>query len=241
MIKSRKGQITIFVIIAILIVAGIALFFYVKNKNSSLTPSIPTEIQPVYDYVNDCIQQTGYTAVYIVGQLGGYCNLDDYLTEKNTYYLKDNVPLFPSKEVIEANIASCMESEVELCVRQINLTGFLIKSKNPNINILLEDSKVVINAEYPLVVEKEGYSYELHEFRGIDLNTHLLRLYHIALNITNNFIDDEGISLTYASSIYNSRGISTKIIYIDNLTIISLNDSMGIMEQSSYEFKFVLT
>jgi len=55
-IKSKEEQVTIFVIIAILIVAGIVLFFYAKDKSSSLTPSIPEDIQPIYNFVQDCLK-----------------------------------------------------------------------------------------------------------------------------------------------------------------------------------------
>ena len=46
--KSNKAQVTIFIIVAILIVSGIVLFFVFKDR--ILQPGISKELEPVYSY-----------------------------------------------------------------------------------------------------------------------------------------------------------------------------------------------
>ena len=43
---SKKGQVTIFIILAILIVVGVVIFFVARN---SFSVSLPQEFEPVYD------------------------------------------------------------------------------------------------------------------------------------------------------------------------------------------------
>ena len=57
--NNKRAQVTIFVIIAILIIAGIVGFFYVKNKTSLFIPTISKDVQPVYNFVQDCLEETG--------------------------------------------------------------------------------------------------------------------------------------------------------------------------------------
>src|SRR3989344_6050832 len=52
---NKKGQLAIFVIVAIVIVAGILIYFAVKG--SLFVSQISPEFRPVYDLYSECIQQ----------------------------------------------------------------------------------------------------------------------------------------------------------------------------------------
>lgn len=71
----KKGQITIFIIIGILIVSALTYFISVKTKTSSIeeTPQIedvPEELQPVNAYVQGCIILTAKQGLKILGMQG---------------------------------------------------------------------------------------------------------------------------------------------------------------------------
>ena len=69
---NKKAQVTIFVILAILIVAVIIIFFAVRNSIVDTSNKIPIQIIPIYDFVTGCIEDSGYNALYTIGQQGGY-------------------------------------------------------------------------------------------------------------------------------------------------------------------------
>ena len=70
---NRKSQITLFVIIGILLifVAGI-FFFYAKTILTNLPEQEIKGIEPINNYIINCIDQTATTAIELAGKQGGY-------------------------------------------------------------------------------------------------------------------------------------------------------------------------
>jgi len=71
---DKHAQITVFIIIGILLVAAIAAFL---TSNVSLNSNNKNnmnygETRPIYNFVQDCIKETGENAVYQIGKTGGY-------------------------------------------------------------------------------------------------------------------------------------------------------------------------
>lgn len=74
--KSKKGQITIFVIIALVIVAGIAGYFILKDRIG--ISKVPAEFQGVYDYYLSCIESETEDGLSLLGTQGGYIELPEF-------------------------------------------------------------------------------------------------------------------------------------------------------------------
>ena len=68
--KNKKAQTTILIILAILIVTIIILFFVFRGTLSLGGP--PSDLEPVYTYYLNCIEQETQIAANILGQQGGY-------------------------------------------------------------------------------------------------------------------------------------------------------------------------
>ena len=84
--KSKKGQVTLFVIIGviILIAAGIFLTIRISSQGPSeeeIKTSIaetPVEFQPINDFIESCISKTGEDGIKQLGLHGGYIDLNKY-------------------------------------------------------------------------------------------------------------------------------------------------------------------
>ena len=72
MIIKNKAQITVFIIIALLIVFIIIGFFIIKNNQINNGNGINQNIMPVYDYVENCLKTTGFDAIDYTSKRGGY-------------------------------------------------------------------------------------------------------------------------------------------------------------------------
>ena len=74
----RKGQVTLFVILGILILGLIALAIYMKTTSQQeqlkkeVTEIIPGEFQPVKQFVEQCVYGVGKEALVKAGQQGGH-------------------------------------------------------------------------------------------------------------------------------------------------------------------------
>lgn len=105
----KKGQITIFIIIGILIVSALTYFISVKTKTSSIeeTPQIedvPEELQPVNAYVQGCIILTAKQGLKILGMQGGYINVSRFGLSHNDFSPTKgrSVRLLPDSNIITA-------------------------------------------------------------------------------------------------------------------------------------------
>src|SRR3989338_919702 len=74
---DKKGQVTLFVIIALVLVGGIITFFAVRDRFG--ISSIPEEFAPVYDYYSSCITDASRAGLDLAGSQGGHIYLDDYI------------------------------------------------------------------------------------------------------------------------------------------------------------------
>lgn len=84
----KKGQVTIFIIIGIILVISIGVFIYlyqakvVRPFEEVVVPSVeraPAEIRPVQDYVASCVETVGRDALQRVGDYGGYVGSSQFL------------------------------------------------------------------------------------------------------------------------------------------------------------------
>ncbi|MBW2967019.1 hypothetical protein KY362_00890 [Candidatus Woesearchaeota archaeon] len=80
MLKQKKAQITVFMIIGIILMFSSALLFYIRNEvaggiSDEFIPSIqevPLEAQPIKVFVEDCIGVVGKRGMDLLGKHGGY-------------------------------------------------------------------------------------------------------------------------------------------------------------------------
>src|SRR3989338_5216272 len=68
--EGKKGQVTIFIILAIAIAAGILLFFFFRSR--IISPFVPADLENVYSYYLSCIEAETLNGASILGQQGGY-------------------------------------------------------------------------------------------------------------------------------------------------------------------------
>ncbi len=81
----KKAQVTIFIILAIVILigAGTYLFLAAQDTEAGLTgetkikEKIPVEFDPVKNYVTECAQKTLQQGLLKIGQTGGYASIDE--------------------------------------------------------------------------------------------------------------------------------------------------------------------
>ncbi len=83
MIKSKKSQITAFIIIGVVLLFSTALVLYIKGQVSAparevkvAVEKVPNEVQPVQQFVTDCLESVSKEALVLIGAHGGYVSVD---------------------------------------------------------------------------------------------------------------------------------------------------------------------
>ncbi len=198
----KKGQVTIYIILGIVILAVIGAIFAFRSQLLSSTFNrqeqnlnlLPIEIRPVKENINSCVYETAKEGIILIGQQGGYYKIpkDDLprsiinpysnsleLFKENEvaywYYMESNgieKLNVPSKEDIEKEIGSYVNDNLQDCLE--NLTNF-----EDNGYIIKEegnvDSKVTIGPENVDVDVK--YNVDV-TYKGVNrkLNEHFAKI-----------------------------------------------------------------
>jgi len=74
---ENKGQVSIFVIVAIIIVAGIAVFFAFRGGLG--LGGVPTEFAPIYSSYISCIETEAENALDLLGTQGGRLDVGEFV------------------------------------------------------------------------------------------------------------------------------------------------------------------
>ena len=77
--QGKKGQITLFIILGIVLLFSTAIILFIRSQAKEempmvpeVTESLPTEIQPVKDFIESCVEITAKDAIEMIGVHGGY-------------------------------------------------------------------------------------------------------------------------------------------------------------------------
>ncbi len=198
---GKRGQLTIFVIIAIVIVALIGVYFLIRGNVG--TGGTPPELAPVFNYYKSCIEAETKTAIDIAESQGGHIKTPAYnpaseyapfSSELNFlgfpipywYYVSGNGLIreqMPSKKDIENEIANYVEERVNDCdFDSFYAQGYDIKFETPSVRTTIENEKVNVEVLSDLTVSKGANSGRV-EKHDISVVSKLGKFYEIAKTI----------------------------------------------------------
>ncbi len=191
--KQNKAQVTIFIIIALIIVVAIALIFVVWRK-----PTLPVspETNPE-NYIEKCIKESTEEAISILSEQGGDIKPEGSVMykSKNITYLCYNAnfykpcinqrPLFI--EHIEEQITNYIEPKMQECFSslrtELEKRGYAVELEEMNITTELQTKKVVVTIDRKLEMTK-GETRRFEQFKA-QVSWPLYDLAKITMEIAN--------------------------------------------------------
>ncbi len=198
---SKKGQITIFLILAILLIAGIGGYFLLKNRLSS--SEIPANLEPVYTTFLQCFENDVLTGIDVLESQGGYIELPDFEVGSaympfgsQLYFFGNPIPYWyyvsgnniqkeqvPSSSEMERQLGNFIAGEIMDCVFDSYYEqGFEISYDKPNVDVNIEKNSVRVNLKMNLNITK-GDDTVLVRDHEIKVNSKLGSLYESARKI----------------------------------------------------------
>lgn len=198
---NKKGQITIFVILAIVIVIGGISYFAFRDVIS--VEVIPVSVEPVKIAILDCIESKAEMAISILESSGGYIETPefkpgsryqpfsselDFIGTSIPYWFymsAANIPKFqvPTIESMEIEIANFLDEEIESCyLEDFRDDGYLIDAETPRSSVIISENYIDINVDMEVLVSRDNEAGILkeHEMR---LDTNLGYLFNEAKSI----------------------------------------------------------
>lgn len=80
-LKSKKAQLTIFIIIGIMLLISAGIYFYLTSRvvpeEDFTVEQIPVEARPIQEFTQECLNRLGVEALKKLGQHGGYIDYAD--------------------------------------------------------------------------------------------------------------------------------------------------------------------
>lgn len=190
--KNQRGQVTIFIIIAILVVAiGVLIYMFFPQIRTGITG----ETKNPEVFIQTCLEDEIKDAVERLSLRGGSIEPEHYFTYNNINieylcYTNENLALCVVqqpllKQHIESEIEDEIAEEVRNCFSQLEENyenrGFNVNLEQGRTTVELLPKRIVTNFDYVLTLTKA--ETETHDTFRIVLNNNLYELISIAKSI----------------------------------------------------------
>ena len=220
----KKGQISIFIILGVVLIAVAGLLYYLSIPRQMQEPTIPNEFLPVYTYFEQCIKDKSIPAIQLLGIQGGHIYLpEDYLEAdySNISYgfFKERYSLVSIAEM-ESELSRYMSDNIPLC--KTDFPGILLEYGNVSAISRVLGDKVVFEIDYDLKATKGNITKEIRKFNVIS-PIRLGYVQSVVSQIVNKTLSDpDWIDMTYLS------GFDVKVDilpYNDSVLVYSVYDN----------------
>jgi hypothetical protein len=201
-LMGKRGQVAIYVIIAIVIVGIIVTFFAFRGQ--IFAPSIPAELKPVFDYYALCIEEQTREAISLAESQGGHVETGEYIPGSDYapfssqlnflgfpvpywYYLTGNGLIkesVPTKSEMGNEISTFVEERLNANCNfdAFYAQGFDINMSQPSAKTTIQDAQVVVDVNAPLTISKGGSS-AIKTTHSVTFSSKLGKLYNTATSI----------------------------------------------------------
>ncbi len=208
-VRNKEGQVTIFVILAIVLV--LSIFSYFIFKDTLFPTKVSSTFEPIEKSFLNCIQEKTENGIRILESKGGYITSPEFVPGSRympfsseldffgvgiPYWRSisgNNLPInqIPTKEIMQKQLESYLNEEVRFCNFDLfNQEGFQIKKGVPSTEVLIGKNSVKVFLDMNLNVKKGKESAVLKDHQ-VEVNSKLGALYDDAIE----FYDRESKNL----------------------------------------------
>jgi len=200
--KTKKAQITLFIIISILLVTVVIIYYTLRKPYEE---KLPKDFQPIYDHYVGCLEETTRQGTVLLGEQGGYIEVPEFVQgsqympfSSQLDFLGQPVPYWmyvsgnnllreqvPTKNSMENQLEQYILKRLDFC----DFTDFI--EKGYSINIEAGESLVVINEKdvdveidnlVKFYFDNSSVVVDNHKF---NINSKLGKFYDLALKTYN--------------------------------------------------------
>jgi hypothetical protein len=183
--SSKKGQITIFIIIGIILVLSVAIgiYFYQSRVTTPIKRIVPVpgDLQQVYDYVAVCTEQIAKDGLILQGAQGGYISIPPIIDKNpNSFIPADpagitKTPLWyyegedrtPPLEFMQRELAIFVKQNLPACVGNFGTFGqqYQIIPKSEILPVITyTDEEVIVEVKWQLDIRIQDRQAQLDQF-----------------------------------------------------------------------------
>jgi len=240
---EKRGQVTIFVIMAILLVAGALLFLYTQTDILGKRAERIPEIAPIMAEIQNCLDSTALDAIKLVGLQGGYVFLPNQTFKSNlseiAYAYYEGKKTFNSISGIAKEISSYVSLILPQCVDFTKFSDFNVEQRGITSITIIQNELVNVNARWSLLIKKADASFSLDSFTTT-IPIRLGLIYNITNTIVNNEIKEPNvIDASYFIDVNNLYGINIDFLPNNETIVYSITDPYSKFHDQPLNYTFL--
>ena len=243
---SKRSQISIFVIAAIILVAVIALLIimqdYQKDSFDTLTFSQQTEV--IQNSFNECLRLVHQNSLEKIAVQGGYYNepltpyIDAGLYDIPFYFFGD-LQYIPENELIQEELSVASDFQINNCFNLISERNFEYDYILTSIKPVITENKVTFTTNLHLTLQKgeQKVSYEFENF-PIKINSKIQEMNSFASYIAySHQINNGSLCVTCFTEIADDKELFVEFFNdFETVILVSITDNRTNVYPRTYNF-----
>jgi hypothetical protein len=238
---NKRGQITLFIVIGIVIVLVGSIYFFVVRNSQDLNYLGPFQLQTeeIKSHVEDCLNQVASSAIYRIGARSGYLELkENYyptLYDNTNYLYYENVSSLHVNGEIEHRISKYVDDHIIECVNFSLFNNFEIEFKETKTETVLGYDNIFVYLDWPLFIKKDNVERKIDEFE-IKIDVRFLTIYDAVKNIIESTEKHPGIIDQVL--LFNQNVTYIDYTYTNETVVYLITDEKSMLNNKPY-YQFV--
>lgn len=254
---QKRGQITTFIIIGIVILAIVAFFLYLRGETTTIPQeqqaiAVSSDILPVQMFVQECVDTVSKNAVYAIGLRGGYYKDNPTLLAVNNtfrmpYVFENLIYDVPTNELVQKELSLYAQDYLDQCLGNFSsLSGITVKKGETDVTANLAEKKVDFTFNIPLSITKADKVTELNKFNSqVDVDLFkMLKAAREFINLQRAFPNEFAHGALFSVGLNNNLSIeSTNDVspyHFDSFVITFFDNAAKEEDKMTYMFSFAL-
>ena len=247
---NKRGQVTIFIIIAILIIGIIAMFIILNNKRDSdnidryfTTGDIKPKFDLLRNSIYNCMQTVGTDAIYVIWLQGGYYYKPREALDLEyifiPYYYKQGQILIPTKTEIGRQISMYVNNYLGDCFKEIDNSDFSMEYQKANTVVAINPGEVKFIIDMQVDISKNNKKAILQLKKSpFSVKSKLYEMYEVAKFITDSHKEDaEMLCISCVANMAKERDLYVDMIdQEENSSLVTIYDNSTSSDVFIYEF-----
>lgn len=253
---QKKGQITLFIILGIVLLITFSFVFYLFQSNADEKDLEIQKIQsfdlstaPIKSYVESCLQTTTTEAIDYIGKHGGHYDLNQIYstgsaTYNTAYYFYLDRDAMPSITTVENELSKYIDDNLFFCLQNFVIfenQGLIINMGEIKSSVSLQEKGAYINLELLLNIKRESRQKTMHSFVS-NVDSRLRNMLDSASILTKEQVRDPDyicMSCIFRESMKNDFIIELSNMNNDTVIVTILDNKTG--EQLIYANKYQIS
>ncbi len=240
MVKNKKAQLTLFIVLGIAILLLFGMLFYVSSKGLTTTNQKSEDFET---YMDLCLKQYAEYTIYKLGfnagnMINGKKFEQDQFTKIN-YASYNGEKYILSIEDIETQLENEFNQGIQQCADSFPNKNYEIKIENPETSVTIAEEDVYFNVKPDIKVYNNN---KITEYKYNKANIKIKASVKEAYETMNNIVDLYNLKNQIEIHNYLSeKHFEVRILsYNDNTKVFYLIDKTNLIAGQPYLFRFAI-